>query len=88
MAGKGATYLAASFETLAVQSMPEFEIVVSDQSTDDKIRDLCDEWQGRLNIRHVRFDTGPRQASANVNNAMRHANAPLIKVLFQDDLMV
>jgi glycosyltransferase involved in cell wall biosynthesis len=88
MAGKGAEYLAASFEALASQTLKDFEIVVSDQSSDAEIAALCRAWQDRLNIQHVRFDQGPRQASANVNNAMRHAKAPLIKVLFQDDLMM
>ncbi|MGC1495061.1 MAG: glycosyltransferase family 2 protein [Sulfitobacter sp.] len=88
MAGKGAAYLEATFATLAKQTLVNFDVVVSDQSSDAHIEALCQSWQSKLDIKHIWFKDGPRQASANVNNAMRHATAPLIKILFQDDLMI
>ncbi len=88
MGGKGAEFLAASFDRLVAQSLVDFEIVVSDQSDSDGVAAVCAQFGDQLTIRRVDYRDGPRQASANVNNAMRHASGTILKVLFQDDFLV
>lgn len=88
MGGQGAEYLLDSFEALLTQSYEDFEVVVSDQSDDDGVATMCKAYADRMDIRRVAFHDGPRQASANTNNAMRHARGTVLKVLFQDDYLV
>lgn len=87
MGGMGARFLAASLARLAGQDFADFEVVVSDQSEGSEIADLCAREGGRLRVRRVDFRAGPRQASANTNNAMRHATGAILKILFQDDFL-
>ncbi len=51
MAGKGAAYFAQSFEALASRTMLNFDIIISDQSSDNQIEKLCHEWQTKLDIK-------------------------------------
>ncbi|MFV1497890.1 glycosyltransferase family 2 protein [Phaeobacter sp. JH20_02] len=88
MGGDGARYLQDSFEHLCNQSFTDFDIVVSDQSDDTAVEDVCRSYEDRLSITHLWNREGLRQASANVNNAMAHATGEVIKVLFQDDLII
>ena len=87
MGGKGAEYLAQSLEILTRQSFRDFEVVVSDQSDDTAVADVCAAFSDRLTIRHIWNHDAPRQASANVNNALDHASGDIVKVLFQDDFL-
>ena len=87
MGGKGAEYLAASFDRLVSQSFTDFEVVVSDQSDTDGVAKVCAQFGDQMTILRVDHREGSRQASANVNNAMRHASGAIHKVLFQDDFL-
>lgn len=87
MGGKGAEYLAQSLEILTGQSFRDFEVVVSDQSDDTAVADVCAAFSDRLTIHHIWNHDAPRQASANVNNALDHASGDIVKVLFQDDFL-
>ena len=87
MGGKGAAFLAASFDRLVGQGFTDFEVIVSDQSDTDGVTQVCARYGDRLNIRRVDFTDGPRQSSANANNAMRHASGRILKILFQDDFL-
>lgn len=88
MNGMGATYLEKSFGVLAKQTLDSFEVIVSDQSLNDDIIELCEVWQGRLNLRHYWNRDGERQASANTNHALKMARGAVHKVLFQDDFIL
>jgi glycosyltransferase involved in cell wall biosynthesis len=87
MGGKGAGFLAQSFDILTTQTFADFEVVVSDQSDDEAVAEICAGFADRLSIRHIWNRDGKRQASANVNNAMRHASGEIVKILFQDDYL-
>ena len=87
MGGEGAVFLEQSFKHLQNQDFSDFEVIVSDQSNSDDVHNLCAATSS-LNIRHLWFRDGAKQASANTNNAMRHASGEIIKVLFQDDLLM
>lgn len=87
MGGSGAEFLKQSFEILSSQSFKDFEVVVSDQSDDGAVAAVCEAFSDRLSLRHIWNREGKRQASANVNNAMRHAEGEIVKILFQDDYL-
>lgn len=87
MGGQGAGFLAESLQILSHQTHPDFEIVVSDQSDDSAVAEVCAQFSSSLDIRHVWNRDGLRQASANVNFAMDHASGAILKILFQDDYL-
>lgn len=87
MKGLGASFLRQSFDVLARQTFKDFEVVISDHSQDDTIRNLCDEYADRLDIKYHRNTERRGSSSANLNNAIAQARGTLIKILFQDDFL-
>lgn len=86
MGGAGAHYLAASLKVVAAQRSCRFEVIVSDQSNDDEVRNVC--LQSNCNVRWIDARHVKHNAAANVNNAILHARGRLIKILFQDDYLL
>ncbi|MFZ4499964.1 MAG: glycosyltransferase family 2 protein [Minisyncoccia bacterium] len=87
MKGLGTKFLRESFDILTQQTFKDFDIVISDHSKDDSIKNLCEEYSPILTIHYYRNDENRGSSSANINNAIRHATGGLIKILFQDDFL-
>ena len=85
--GKGRDFLEFSFFIMESQTFQDFEVVISDHSTDDTIKNLCDEWSSKLNIKYIRNDIGRGVISPNLNVALTHCKGEWIKILFQDDFL-
>ena len=49
--GKGVEYLEYSFNILAQQTFTDFNVIISDHSLDDNIKNLCQDWSTLLNIK-------------------------------------
>lgn len=87
MHGLGVKFLTQSFDILATQTFKDFEVVISDHSKDNAIKNLCATYAGILNIQYYRNPNGIGNSSANINNAIKLANGKLIKILLQDDFL-
>ncbi len=87
MNGLGEKFLRQSFDIFARQTFKDFDIVISDHSKTDVIKDLCDEYQDTFDIHYYRNTERVGSSSANLNNAIKHATGKLIKILFQDDFL-
>jgi glycosyltransferase involved in cell wall biosynthesis len=87
MHGKGALFLAESFEALLSQSFKDFDVVISDNATTDVIKKVCDEYSSKLTIHYFKNDDAEKRMSSNVNNAIRHSTGKIVKVLFLDDIL-
>ena len=87
MGGKGPEFLRWNFDRLTKQTFKDFEVVVSDQSKNDEIKKVCDEYRGKLDIVYLAETQHRGNASENINNAIRHASGKLIKILFLDDFL-
>jgi len=85
MNGRGAEYLEYSFNILYHQTFKNFEIVISDHSSSDLIKDLCEQWNQVLNIKYFKNTEKRGNSSANINNAIKYANENIVKILLQDD---
>jgi glycosyltransferase involved in cell wall biosynthesis len=86
--GKGTKYLTRNFEILSRQTFKNFEIIVSDDSKNSEIKNLCDEWSDVLNITH--YFNPPHNYnshSPNINNALSKCSGEWVKILFQDDFL-
>src|SRR3989338_4977486 len=84
MHGEAESMLTRSFNMLKKQTLKEFEVVISDNSENDTVRNLCkDPNYQSLNIKYIK---NPRKgASKNTNEAMKNAAGRLIKILHMDD---
>lgn len=86
MGGNGANFLKHSFDILLTQSFKDFDVVISDNCTDDLIRKVCDEYANRLTIHYFKNESG-NDLCNNTNNVLKHATGSILKILFLDDFL-
>lgn len=70
--------------SISHQTYTNYEIIISDQSKTDIIKDECDRWKN-LNIIYHKNNTGHGSAAKNLNFAISKATGEYIKPIFQDD---
>jgi glycosyltransferase involved in cell wall biosynthesis len=86
MRGLGAQFLRESFDILVQQTFKDFDVVVSDNSTTNVIKEVCDEYKDKLDIKYHKHN-GRKEMSPNTNNAIACSTGKLIKIIFQDDFL-
>lgn len=87
MRGAGARFMLQNLSLIAAQTYRNLEVVVSDHSSDDEIRQICDSFSDKLAIRYFRNGRDKGCSSCNFNNALAQCRGDLIKVLMQDDYL-
>ena len=87
--GYGCQYLNDLMNTIHKQTVKPHQIVISDHSKHEDISEyiLGVMYYYGLNITYVKYREKYGNGVANLNNALRHANGEIIKIMFQDDLM-
>lgn len=84
----GVEYLNFSLSKIKTQKVNcDIEIIVTDHSNDDSIKNLCNEWINKLNIIYHKNTYKIGSSSANINTGISLASGDLIKILFQDDFL-
>lgn len=78
--GKGVELLIRCLDSVKKQNFKDYEIVISDDSEDGKISNLCDNYT----VRYIRNFYNKGMAE-NTNYAIKEAKGDLIKILYQDD---
>lgn len=81
MGGLGKQMLAELLDSLQKQTYLQYEVIVSDDSSDTAIQDFCANYDS---IKYYR-NQGKRGPSPNLNNAISHAKFSIIKPMFLDD---
>jgi glycosyltransferase involved in cell wall biosynthesis len=81
-------FLVEYFSHLTFQSFKDFDVVISDQSEDDNLKQICDIFSLVLDIKYFKNTGGKKNAANNVNNAVRHATGDIVKLLYMDDFFV
>lgn len=86
MNGKAKELLTRSFEMIKKQTYKNFEVIISDNSKDDVVKNLCEDPKySDLNIKYIR---NPKIGmAANTNEAIKQARGELIKILYMDDYL-
>lgn len=87
MHGEGERFLRHNLDVLTQQTFTDFDVVISDHSQGNGIKNLCEEYRDRLTIHYYKNTHGKGSSSANINNAIKHATGTLIKIIFQDDFL-
>jgi glycosyltransferase involved in cell wall biosynthesis len=85
MNGSGVEMLRRSFDALSKQSFKDFEVIISDNSEDDFIFDLCKEYMPKIPIFY--FRNPDKGMATNTNFAMGLCQGEIIKILYQDDYL-
>jgi hypothetical protein len=85
--GRGSEFLEFNLEILKKQSFKNFEIIISDHSIDNTIKDIYNKWKDILDIKYFLNEMGRGIISPNINNAMTKCCGEYIKILFQDDFL-
>ena len=70
------------------QSHRDFELVFSDQSPGDNLKNIVDMFRHVYDITYVKNTSGVNNAANNVNHAIPHARGSIVKLLYMDDFFV
>jgi len=81
---KNTEFLRRSLDSIIRQRLTDFEIIVSDDSPDDAVGRLCEEYSLQTNLRYYR-NRVPLGTPENWNEAVRRARGEWIKLMHDDD---
>ncbi|MDP4269565.1 MAG: glycosyltransferase family 2 protein [Bacteroidota bacterium] len=81
-------HLKQLLDSLCNQTYRRFEVVISDDSKSNEIKNFLDAADYKFDIHYLKNASDQKSASANINNAIRHAKYPIIKPIFQDDWII
>lgn len=66
------------------QTFQDFEIVVTDNSDDDRIKNICEHYRTGI----VYYRNPVKGMASNTNAAIKHSRGELIKILYMDDFLI
>lgn len=88
MHGKGAEFLNFALTGIYHQTYKNIEVVISDHSLNDDVKNVCDTWSKKgLTVKYLKNEEMRGSSSANINNALKASSGKYIKILFQDDFL-
>lgn len=87
MNGVGSFYINESLQYLEKQTFKIFEVVISDHSYNDDIKNICSKFN-KLNIKYIKNEKNRGSSSANLNNAIINSKYNIIKFLMQDEYII
>lgn len=85
MGGYGFEMLDKLFQNLKLQTFQDFEIIISDQSKDSKILNVCEKYSKNFYIKYIKNFYEIGKSAHNLNTCIDSSTAKIIKILFQDD---
>jgi len=87
MYGLGGTFISECFDSLKIQKLTDFEvIVVDDQSEDHTIKQICKNASNDLDIKYIIYH-GCDPFSAKANLGISESSGDIIKFICQDDYL-
>jgi len=88
MHGLGGDFLSFSLDRILEQTHKDYEVVVSDHSQSDLIKNVCTNYESfGIDLKYIRNKNNLGNSSANINNAILNSSGEIIKILFQDDFL-
>lgn len=85
--GRGSDFLKNNFDRILTQTYKNFNVIISDHSVDDGIKNLCDLYSDKFEIKYIKNEFLLGNGPANTNNTIIHADGDIIKIIFQDDFL-
>jgi glycosyltransferase involved in cell wall biosynthesis len=87
MGGEGANCLRHSFGILDKQTFKDFDVVITDHSTDNEVRKVCLDFENTLCIKYYRNSDRIGSPTVNTNLGIEKSGGEIIKFLCQDDFL-
>lgn len=84
MKGKGSYYLQKNLSSIILQNKQPYEVIISDHSTDDDVKNTAESWKDFLPIKYFR-EENIGIISCNLNNCINKAEGDVIDFMLQDD---
>jgi glycosyltransferase involved in cell wall biosynthesis len=84
--GKAVTLLDELLDSIHSQDYKNVEVVISDHSKDDVVKDYLHSWRDGLNIVYLRNERGHGNSSINMNEGIKIASGDFIKIMHMDDM--
>ena len=83
----GENYLEEALDSIENQNYKNFEIIISDDNSNDNSLKIIEEYKLRSKFNVRLFHHNPSGIGANWNNCIKNSNGKYIKFLFQDDIL-
>jgi glycosyltransferase involved in cell wall biosynthesis len=87
MRGSGIYFLKENLERIASQTFKDIEVVISDHSVGEEIRDLCEEYSKRIRICYFKNEEKRGNSSYNMNFAISRCTGDIVKFMMQDEYL-
>jgi glycosyltransferase involved in cell wall biosynthesis len=81
---KRTDFLRRLLNSISIQQFRDFEVIITDDSPDQAIKDLCEEYSDRLPLAYYR-NSPALGTPENWNEAIQKANGNWIKIMHDDD---
>jgi glycosyltransferase involved in cell wall biosynthesis len=81
---KNATFLKRLLDSIAMQTFRNFEVIITDDSPEDEVQQLCKTYEATLPISYFKNAVN-LNTPENWNEALRRANGKWIKLIHDDD---
>jgi glycosyltransferase involved in cell wall biosynthesis len=82
----GPIWMRELLDSIKNQTFQDIEIVVSDQSRNDKILNVCQEYSNDFDFKYIKYQGSV--PCENINIALDECEGEIIKIMFSDDLFV
>lgn len=83
--GRGVEVLDDMLRTISYQTLKDVEVVISDYSLNEEIKNYCNTNEYNLNIKYFRNENDRGNPALNTNNAIDKCTGEIIKIFQQDD---
>jgi glycosyltransferase involved in cell wall biosynthesis len=83
--GRGFEFLQKNLNSILDQTYKNYNVIVSDHSLNDDIKNLCNSYINYMEIIYVKNDNDLGNGPANTNNSIINVDGDIIKIMFQDD---
>ena len=77
-------FLQRLMASIAIQEYKDFEVIVTDDSPDDSVKNLCDRFAGQFSLTYFKNEV-PLGTPENWNESIRRASGRWIKLMHDDD---
>ena len=88
MKGFGSDFLRFNLKKIKDQKFTDYEIIVTDQSKDDSIKIVCQEFSNSINVKYISAHHLSPKFATNTNNGIKNSEGQWIKIICQDDYLV
>lgn len=84
--GKADIFLGELLNSILSQYYKNIEIIISDHSKDDVVKNYINSWKESLNIVYLKNERGIGNSSINMNEGIKIATGDFIKIMHMDDV--